>query len=92
MQQLTVPLEEIKSIHHYQGPEKLSKDEKKDLFDAVLTDFMKEKPTFEIQFKTPQEVKLIYGFKKKVTKAHLRPDEPQKFYDHLCNKLNTVNK
>ena len=39
MQQLTVPLEEIKSIHHYQGPEKLSKDEKKDLFDAVLDRF-----------------------------------------------------
>ena len=32
MQQLTVPIEEIKSIHHYQGPEKLSKDEKKDIY------------------------------------------------------------
>ena len=27
---------------------------------------MKEKPTFEIEFNTPQEVKLMYGFKKKV--------------------------
>ena len=52
MQQLTVPLEEIKRIHDYQGPEKLSKDEKKYLFDAVLPDFMKEKPTFEIEFHT----------------------------------------
>ena len=52
-----------------------------------LTDFIKEKPTFEIQFKTPQEVKLMYGFKKKVTKAHLRPDEPQKFYDNSLPKI-----
>ena len=91
MQQLTVPLEEIKSIHHYKGPEKLSKDEKRYLFDAVLTDFMKEKPIYEIEFNTPQEVRLMYGFKKKVTKAHLRPDEPQKFYDTLYEKLNKVN-
>ena len=91
MQQLTVPIREIKSIHPYQGPEKLSKDEKKDIFDAVLTDFMKEKPIYEIEFNTPQEVILMYGFKKKVTKAHLRPDEPQKFYDTLYEKLNKVN-
>ena len=91
MQQLTVPLEEIKRIHDYQGSEKLSKNEKKNLFNAVLPDFIKEKPTFEIQFKTPQEVKLMYGFKKKVTKAHLRPDEPQKFYETLCQRLNDLN-
>jgi len=66
MQQLTIPLEKIKSIHHYQGPEKLSKDEKKDIFDAVLTDFMKEKPIYEIEFNTPQDMKLMYGFKKKI--------------------------
>ena len=31
MQQLNVPLAEIKSIHYYQGPEKLSKDKKRDI-------------------------------------------------------------
>ena len=53
---------------------------------------MKEKPTFEIKFNTPQEVKMMHRFKKKVMKAHIRPDEPQKFYDTLCEKLNELIK
>ncbi|WP_141433901.1 hypothetical protein [Bacillus sp. 03113] len=91
MKQLTVSLQDIKSIHYFTGPEKQSKDEKKFIFDAVLTDFAKEKPTLEIEFNTPQEVKLMYGFKRKITKAHLRPDESQRFYDALTTKLNEGN-
>lgn len=91
MKQLIIPLKEIKSVHYYQGPEKLSSNEKKYIFDAVLADFTKEKPTFEVEFHTPLEAKLLYGFKKKVIKAHIRPDEPQKFYHTLCTKIKELN-
>ncbi|WP_121660990.1 hypothetical protein [Metabacillus litoralis] len=85
--QLIVPLEEIKSIHYYDGPEKLSKDESKKVFDAVLADFMKEKPIFEIEFTCEQEAKFMYGFKRKVKKVHLSPDEPERFYQTLISKI-----
>ncbi|MBY0146362.1 hypothetical protein [Neobacillus niacini] len=84
---LTVPFEEIKSIHYYQGPEKISKEITKQLLDAVLADFVKEKPAIEIQFHSPQEVKKLYGLKQKVLFAHLSPDEPQRFLDTLKEKL-----
>lgn len=87
MRQLIVPLDKIKDIHHYQGPEKLSKEEARHVFDAAVADFMKEKPTFEIEFTEPVEARLLYGFKRKVSKAHLRPDEPQKFYERLTEKI-----
>lgn len=87
MKQLMVPLDEIKSIHYYQGPEKLSKEEEKTVFDACMPDFMREKPTFEIELYTSQEVKMMYGFKKKVTKIHLRPDEPHLFIKTLNAKI-----
>lgn len=87
MKQLIVPLEEIKEIHPYDGPATITKEESKLIFDAVLTDFFKEKPQFEVEFYHPIEASFIYGFKKKVTKAHLRLDEPQKFYQALTNKI-----
>lgn len=89
--QLIVPIDEIKSFHYYDGPEKLSKNESSHLFDAVLTDFTREKPTFEIEFHTPQEAVSMYGFKKKVTKAHLRVDEPEAFFQSLNKYVQEVN-
>ena len=88
MKQLIVPLEEIKSIHPYNGPETVTKEESKHIFDAVPADFFKEKPQLEVEFYGPIEAKFIYGFKKKVTKAHLRFDDPQKFYNTLSTKVN----
>lgn len=87
MKQLIVPIEEIKSIHYYEGPEKLSKEEEKIVFDACMPDFMREKPAIEIKLYTPQEAKMMYGFKKKVTKVHLRPDEPHMFFEVLNTKI-----
>ncbi|QCJ44803.1 hypothetical protein FAY30_24585 [Bacillus sp. S3] len=85
--QVTVPLEEIKSFHYYQGPEKLTKAEARHVFDATAADFIKEKPTFEIEFHQPLEASFMYGIKKKVSKAHLRLDEPQQFYQLLSEKI-----
>ncbi|MBO0961002.1 hypothetical protein J1P26_14975 [Neobacillus sp. MM2021_6] len=90
MKRLTVPLKEIKSFHYYQGPEKLTKVEAQHVFDATVADFMKEKPTFELEFVQPAEAKLLYGFKKRVRKAHLRLDEPQRFYTALSEKMNNM--
>lgn len=87
MKQLIVPIEEIKSIHYYEGPEKLSKEEEKIVFDACMPDFMREKPAIEIELYSPQETKMMYGFKKKVTKVHLRPDEPHMFFETLKTKI-----
>lgn len=86
MKQLSIPLSQIKSVHVYQGPEKLSKAEADITLDAVLPDFIKEKPAIEIECYTPQEVKLMYGFTKKVTKIHLSPDEPHLFLE-VCQEL-----
>lgn len=83
MQRLTVPLEEIKSVNYYQGPEKLSKEVSSQVFNAVLSDFVTERPAIEIEFHSPQIVNKMYGFKQKVLVAHLSPDEPQKFHDTL---------
>lgn len=84
---LSVPLESIKSITSYEGPEVLSSIESKKVFDCVLPDLTKEKPAFEIELYAPMEAKFMYGFKKKVTKVHLRPDDPQGFYDALSAKI-----
>ncbi len=84
---LVISYDEIKGITYYEGPEKLSKEESKTVLDAVVTDFMKEKPIFEIELYHPQEVNLMYGFKKSVTKIHLSPDEPEKFYQMLVKKI-----
>lgn len=88
MKQLTIPLEEIKSIQYYQGPEKLNKEEMKIVFDAVHADFTREKPTFEIEFHKALEMKFMYGIKRKVTKVHLSPDEPDRFLKDLSLKIN----
>jgi membrane protein YdbS with pleckstrin-like domain len=89
MKRLTVPLKEIKSVRYYQGPEKVSKEVSKQLFDAVLSDFVKEKPAIEIEFYSPLEVKKMYGLKQRVLFVHLSPDEPQKFLEMLNAKRNS---
>lgn len=68
----------------------MSKEESKQVFDAVLADFMKEKPIFEIEFYKPQEIGFMYGFKKKVTRVHLSPDEPEKFFQMLVTKIENL--
>ncbi|MEI5905897.1 hypothetical protein WAK64_02300 [Bacillus spongiae] len=87
MRQLTVPFDKVSNIKYYQGPEKLSKSIQKESFDGVVADLMKEKPTFEINFEMPVEAKMMYGMKRKVRKAYVRPDNPKQFYDALTEKI-----
>lgn len=82
-----LPLSNIKEIKHYEGPEKFSTKEQKDLYDARVPDLIQEKPMFEILLHEPQEVHLIYGLKRKATRIVLNVDEPDNFYHELRRSL-----
>ncbi|PKG23462.1 hypothetical protein [Niallia nealsonii] len=84
---MTVPLGAIKSVRSYQGPEKIAKNEKKHLLEAMLPDFIQEKPTVEIEFYHLEVAKFMYGFKKQIKKVHLRPDYPKEFIAAIYTKL-----
>lgn len=58
-----LPLENVKEIMYYDGPEKFSRQKMNDLFDARVPDLIQEKPMFEILLKDPQVYELMYGLK-----------------------------
>jgi hypothetical protein len=80
-------LENIKDIKHYDGPEKFSRKEQAELFDARVPDLIQEKPMFEILLHEPQHVHLLYGFKRKVNRIVLNVDEPDAFYREVKRSL-----
>ncbi|XRG78910.1 hypothetical protein V5E38_00890 [Rossellomorea sp. GAMAL-10_SWC] len=84
---LTVSLENIKSIEYIKSTSKKLMNEKKETFNAILKDFIVEEPTLEIELYKKEQAKLMYGFKHSVLKIHLRPDEPEKFYEELSLKV-----
>jgi hypothetical protein len=84
---MVIPLENIKTIKHYDSPEKLSKREQKTIFDATVADFMKEKPMFEILLNKPVEACYMYGIMKKRERILLNVDEAEAFYQTLSSKL-----
>jgi membrane protein YdbS with pleckstrin-like domain len=82
-----LPLSNIKEIKRYEGPEKFSRIEQKELFDARVPDLIQEKPMFEILLHEPQNVHLLYGLKRKATRIVLNVDEPDVFYHELQRSL-----
>ncbi|MBS8265450.1 hypothetical protein DYI25_13570 [Mesobacillus boroniphilus] len=82
-----VPLSNIKEIKHYEGPEKFSRKEGAELYDARVPDLIQEKPLFEILLHEPQDVHLIYGLKRKATRIVLNVDDPDVFYHELKRSL-----
>ncbi|GAM14559.1 hypothetical protein [Mesobacillus selenatarsenatis] len=82
-----LPLSNIKEIKRYEGPEKFSRKEQKELFDARVPDLVQEKPMFEILLHEPQNVHFIYGLKRKATRIVLNVDEPDIFYHELKRSL-----
>jgi hypothetical protein len=85
-----LPLDQIKEFKHYDGPEKFSGKELKDLHDARVPDFIQEKPAFEILLHEPQEVHFMYGLKKKVNRIVLNVDEPSVFYSEMQKVITPV--
>lgn len=84
---IEVPLDKIKQLKHYDGPEKIKRKEAKNLFDARPADFVMEKPMFEIQLTEPVTVRLIYGITGKADRIILSVDEPNEFYNELNRKI-----
>jgi hypothetical protein len=83
-----LPLENVKEIMYYDGPEKFSRQEMNDLFDARVPDLIQEKPMLEILLKDPQVYELMYGLKRKASRIVLNVDEPERFYREMLNRLN----
>lgn len=86
-----LPLSQIKEIKHYDGPEKFSSKELKDLYDARAADFIPEKPTFEILLHEPQELQLMYGLKRNVSRVVLNVDEPARFYEEVKAAIEPID-
>ncbi|NMD69213.1 hypothetical protein HHO41_02850 [Bacillus sp. DNRA2] len=80
---IEVPLDKIKCIKQYDGPEKISRKDAKNIFDARPADFMMEKPMFEIQLFQPRMVRLMYGLKSSADRIILNVDEPNLFLKEL---------
>ncbi|MDJ1476285.1 hypothetical protein QBX67_13425 [Bacillus sp. LS15-K4] len=83
---IIIPYLQIDNIAFYKG-ESLKKEEKKEVLDATVMEFIKEPPTFEITLKEPVQAQLLYGFSKTVNRVHLNVDEERKFYDMVMEKL-----
>ncbi|KON88443.1 hypothetical protein AF332_17580 [Sporosarcina globispora] len=83
-----LPLDNVKEIKYYHGPEKFSKQEKNTLFDARVPDLIREKPMFEILLKEPEAYELMYGLKRKAGRIVLNVDEPERFFQEILNKTN----
>lgn len=83
-----LPLNNIKEIKQYDGPEKFSRKEQAEVFDARVPDLIQEKPMFDILLHQPQDVKLMYGMKRTVNRIVLNVDEPDVFYHEMKRSLN----
>ncbi|MGJ7919778.1 hypothetical protein [Neobacillus sp. LXY-4] len=88
---MEIPLSQIKEIRTYAGPEKISRQEAKNIFDARPVDFFMEKPMFEIDLKEPLRVELMYGFKRTVDRVLLNIDEPNEFFSAIQNAIIQAN-
>ncbi|PEA54046.1 hypothetical protein CON64_15715 [Bacillus pseudomycoides] len=84
--QLIVPFGNIESIHHNKGALP-SKIEQKQIFDAMVNEFMKEQAKLEIVLVEPTKATMFYGFQKTVTKVHINVDDERTFYDTVMNKV-----
>jgi len=85
-----LPLSQIKELKYYEGPEKFSRKEMDDLYDARVADFIVEKPTFEILLHEPQEMHMMYGMKRNVNRIVLNVDEPAAFYSEVKKALDSI--
>lgn len=83
---IIVPFSQIDEIIYYKG-DVLTKQEAKEVFEATVTELIKEPATFEIKLKKPLKATLLYGFSKTVNRVHIDVDEERKFYETVVQKL-----
>ncbi|MEH7443275.1 hypothetical protein V7201_13290 [Bacillus sp. JJ1122] len=84
-----LPLNNIKEFKHFDGPEKFTRKELDELYDARVADFIVEKPAFEILLHEPQDIHFMYGLKRKVSRIVLNVDDPAVFYEEMHKTLTT---
>lgn len=90
MKKITVPFHKMKSIHYYKETE-YTKQEKKEIFDATIKEFIQEPATFEITLTEPVEAHFLYGFQRKVSRIHLNVDDQERFYDMMMEQVEHNN-
>lgn len=88
---MEIPIELIKEIKLYDGPEKISRHDAKLLFDARAADFIVEKPMFEILLAETINVRLLYGLKSRANRVLLNVDHPNEFSHALQTILKERN-
>jgi membrane protein YdbS with pleckstrin-like domain len=84
---INIPLTNIASISHYQGPEKLTRTQEKVTFLAIAPDLIPEKAQLEIKLHEPQTAHFLYGFTKTVSQVLIKLDEPASFQASLLKRL-----
>lgn len=87
MKRITIPLDLIQVVQHYNGPNKLKRIDRKDILEAVVRDLNNEKPTLEIILKEPIEANYMYGIKKRVKRVLLNVDDKELFLKSIREKL-----
>ncbi|MBY6038022.1 hypothetical protein KUV80_15210 [Fictibacillus nanhaiensis] len=70
-----VPYSAIQELKRYEGPDAITSEEKKYTFEALVSDFIPAKPSIDLILKKPIQVRLIYGFKKMVTRVVIQVDD-----------------
>lgn len=72
---IKLPFSLIKECRTYEGQDQISSSEKKYTFEALVSDFIPEKPAIELVLKEPVQSEIIYGFRKKVTRVVIKVDD-----------------
>lgn len=88
---MSLPYTAIKEIRKYEGPDTIPASEKKYTFEALVSDFIPEKPSIELLLKEPVETDLIYGFKKKVTRVVVKVDESSALMSIIEKRMTSEN-
>lgn len=79
----------IQEIHPYKS-QKRTKKEKKQIFQAILTEFFPEDPQLEIILKEKTPAYYAFGIRKSYSIIHIRLDDPQRFQQMVSEKISNL--
>ncbi|WP_121612858.1 hypothetical protein [Mesobacillus foraminis] len=80
---MNLPLNKIKEINYFDGPERFSRKELNEIYDARVPDMTSGKPQFEILLHEPHTLHMLYGLKRKVSRIVLNVDDSHKFFNEI---------
>ncbi|WP_226536495.1 hypothetical protein [Fictibacillus halophilus] len=88
---MSLPYTAIKEMKKYEGPDTIPASEKKYTFEALVSDFIPEKPSIELLLRESVKAELIYGFKKNVTRVVIKVDEPLPLMNIIEKRMTSEN-